>query len=120
MACTPQKRLDRLERNYPFLFPQDTTNEILVSPKIIADTSVFLKKIDSFTIYRDRAFTTVIRTHDSFYAYMQVDPCTTFVQTVLPRNLENPAKKRFQDWLIAALVVISLLTFLLIRTFRGK
>ena len=92
IACTPQRRFDRLVRKYPYLLTSDTlivkdtirdTIRITV-PEVEIDTVVDAYKLyDTITLYKDRIKVKVWRVKDKVYINGKCD--TIYIEKPIER-----------------------------------
>ena len=92
IACTPQRRFDRLVKKYPYLLTSDTlvvrdtirdTIRITV-PDVHVDTIVSIKELyDTITIEKDRIKVQVYRVKDKVYISGKCD--TVYIEKPIER-----------------------------------
>lgn len=92
IACTPQRRFDRLVKKYPYLLTSDTlvirdtirdTVRITI-PEVEVDTIVNIKELyDTVTIEKDRIKVKVYRVKDKVYISGKCD--TVYIEKPIER-----------------------------------
>ena len=92
IACTPQRRFDRLVKKYPYLLTSDTlvvrdtirdTIRITI-PEVEVDTVVTIKELyDTVTIEKDRIKVQVYRVKDKVYIRGKCD--TVYIEKPIER-----------------------------------
>jgi len=110
VACSPQKRLNRLIGKHPELVQKDTIHisDTVVVPAITADTIWHSKPNDTLYLYNNKLQIQVIRHYDTIMVKANVKPDTIVIKHNIPvekvvvKNVPNEVNK----YLIFALILL--------------
>ena len=119
LACTPQKKLNRLVKKHPELVKVDTltVHDTTITEHVRKDTFLnWATLYDTAYIYKDKLSIRVVRVNDSIYIRGECLSDTIYKTIEVPYNYVQPIKKMktpaYKFWLfILVLIGIILLLF---------
>jgi sporulation protein YlmC with PRC-barrel domain len=119
LACTPQKKLNRLVKKHPELVKVDTlrVHDTTITEHVRKDTVLNWNTLyDTAYIVKDKLSIRVVRVNDSIYINGQCASDTIYKTIEVPYNYVQPVKKMktpaYKFWLfILVLIGIILLLF---------
>lgn len=119
VACSPQRRLNRLVRKHPELISKDTVRIIdtIRIPSIQLDTTIETKPVDTVYLEKERLQLQIIRHYDTLKIHSLVKPEKIIIKKEIP--VEKIVVKKVPNQLNKYLFLSLLfLLFLFILTFR--
>jgi len=120
VACSPQKRLNRLIKKHPELIKVDTLNvhDTTITERVVKDTILNWNNLyDTAYIYKDKLSIRVVRVNDSIYINGECASDTIYKTIEVPYNYIQPINKsKGFDWKIVMYIVgILAIIYLLFR-----
>ena len=120
ISCSPQKRLERLLKRYPFLKSTElvTFRDTIYYPEIISDTT-FSIKFDTIIISNDRLNVQVIRNDSLIYLTATAKGDTVYLEKNIPVEkivYTQAPKKGLSDttYIIIISVLLTILGFVIL------
>lgn len=86
LSCSPQKRLERILKNNPYILSSETitVRDTVIIPGIVIDTTVITKQRDTVEIFKDRLYTRIIRNIDTLIVFSESGSDTIYLEKTVP------------------------------------
>jgi len=115
IACSPQKKLERLIKKHPELVQKDTiiVRDTVYTKDIHTDTVFFsFKKTDTFYLEKEKLKIQIIKKYDTLKVSADVKRDTVFLEKKIP--VEKLVVKKDFSPLLNKLIILSLLLLIII------